>query len=384
VQHTYAVRGIYSIVATAMDEDGVYGSNSLTIVANTPPSVQNPGDKQSTLNVPVSLQIIATDADGGDSITFAATGLPYGLSINVNSGLISGTPTKTGNHNVTVTVTDLRGATSSAAFSWSITRKSTTPPPSITFTANPDTVPPGGSSTLSWTASDATSCTASGGWSGGRPTSGSEAVSPAVTVSYALTCTGTGGSTIRTVTVTVASQTPPNIENPGPQSGMIGDNVSLQIVASDFSGEVLIFSASGLPAGLSLNSSTGLISGTLAAAGIYNTTITVEDGLGGSASAAFTWSVSGTTNSVPAVANPGDQRGVVGQSANLQIQAYDIDGDTLSYSATGLPAGLSISAATGRISGVYSSSGRTTTTVTVNDSKGGTASASFIWSVAKK
>ena len=54
----------------------------------------------------ISLDAGATDADG-DPLTYAATGLPAGLSIDTSSGLISGTlsSSSAGVHNVTVTVT---------------------------------------------------------------------------------------------------------------------------------------------------------------------------------------------------------------------------------------------------------------------------------------
>jgi len=83
------------------------------------------------------------------------------------------------------------------------------PPPTINFSANPTNVPAQGTTTLTWTTSNATSCTASGAWSGSKATSGSEAVGPLATNStFSLGCTGAGGVTNRSVTVTVAQATP--------------------------------------------------------------------------------------------------------------------------------------------------------------------------------
>ena len=70
----------------------------------------NPGNQTSTQNTPVSLQIQATDSDSSQTLTYSATGLPTGLSINPATGLITGTPTATGTSNVTVTATDTTGA----------------------------------------------------------------------------------------------------------------------------------------------------------------------------------------------------------------------------------------------------------------------------------
>ena len=87
------------------------------------------------------------------------------------------------------------------------------------------------------------------------------------------------------------------------------------------------------------------------------------------------------SNQPPVVTDPGNQTGVVGAIVNLPISASDPDGNTLSYSATGLPAGLSINAATGIVTGTLSTAGTSNVTVTVNDSQGGTAWTGFIWTV---
>src|ERR1035441_3641351 len=120
------------------------------------------------------------------------------------------------------------------------------------------------------------------------------------------TCTGSaqqlwtvpsGGGGGNTVTVT----------SPGNQSSTAGTAASLQISASDSaSGQTLSYSAAGLPAGLSINSSSGLISGTPTTAGTSSVTVTAKDTTGttgASGSASFSWTVTaggggtcGTTN----------------------------------------------------------------------------------------
>src|SRR5207249_2508595 len=74
---------------------------------------------------------------------------------------------------------------------------------------SPTSITSGQSSTLTWSSTNATSCTASGGWTGTKTISGTQAVTPTVTTAYTLACTGSGGTATQSTTVTVSSVTPP-------------------------------------------------------------------------------------------------------------------------------------------------------------------------------
>jgi O-glycosyl hydrolase len=102
-------------------------------------------------------------------------------------------------------------------------------------------------------------------------------------VTYVIPANGT--TTGNTVTVT----------SPGNQTTSVGTAVSVPVSASDSaSGQTLTYSATGLPAGLSISSATGTISGTPTTAGSYTVTVTAKDSTGASNSATFTWTVSST------------------------------------------------------------------------------------------
>ncbi|MEU1498012.1 M4 family metallopeptidase [Streptomyces sp. NPDC005732] len=163
--------------------------------------------------------------------------------------------------------------------------------------------------------------------------------------------------------------TPPSngvtVTNPGSQSSTVGTAVSLQVSASSTNGGSLSYSASGLPAGLSINSSTGAITGTPTTAGTYSTTVTVTDSTGATGTASFSWTVSsgggGTCSAAQLLGNPGFESGNTAWSASSGVITTDsgeaahggsykawLDGygathtDTLSQSVT-IPAGCKAS-----------------------------------------
>lgn len=77
-------------------------------------------------------------------------------------------------------------------------------PPTLSLQANPTSIASGGTATLTWSSTNATSCTAAQGWSGAKATSGSEQVGPlSANTSFQLTCTGAGGSATQTATVAI-------------------------------------------------------------------------------------------------------------------------------------------------------------------------------------
>lgn len=79
-----------------------------------------------------------------------------------------------------------------------------TPAPTVSLTASPLSITSGSASTLTWSATNATSCAASGGWSGTKSTAGSASTGAlAASTQYSLSCTGPGGSSSASTTVTV-------------------------------------------------------------------------------------------------------------------------------------------------------------------------------------
>ena len=99
-------------------------------------------------------------------------------------------------------------------------------------------------------------------------------------------------------------------------------------------------------------------------------TITVGGGSGSSTGGGATVTVT----------SPGNQTSTAGAAANLQISGTDSSGAALTFTASGLPTGTSISAA-GLITGTLSTAGSYSVTVTATDSGGTKGSTSFTWTV---
>jgi Putative Ig domain/PLD-like domain len=264
-------------------------------------SIFSPGNQTTAVGGTVYYQTQGEDTCTG-SLSYSATGLPTGLSINATTGVISGTASTAGTYTVTLTGTDSTGPSGAATFTWTV------------------------------------------------------------------------GTPANTVTVT----------KPANQTGTVGKAASLQISATDSaSGQTLTYSATGLPAGLSISSTTGLISGTPTTAGTSTVAVTATDTTGASGTATFTWTISAATANTVTVTKPANQTGTVGTAASLQISATDsASGQTLTYSATGLPAGLSISSTTGLISGTPTTAGTSTVTVTATDTTGASGTATFTWTIS--
>jgi alpha-tubulin suppressor-like RCC1 family protein len=90
-------------------------------------TLQNPGDQTAQVNTQVTLQMQATDTAGG-TLSYSATGLPPGLSIDQTTGLISGVPKTVGSYTPSVFVQDSTGPSAQQEFGWTITAG---PPPPV-------------------------------------------------------------------------------------------------------------------------------------------------------------------------------------------------------------------------------------------------------------
>jgi len=164
---------------------------------------------------------------------------------------------------------------------------------------------------------------------------------------------------------------PPVITSGTTANGTVGSAFSYQIAATN---SPTSYGATGLPAGLTVNTATGLISGTPTAAGTSTVTLSATNS-GGTGTATLTLTV---TLPAPVISSATAASGTVGSSFSYQITASN---SPTSYGATGLPAGLTVNNSTGLISGTPTAAGTSTLTLSATNGAG-TGSATLTFTIS--
>ena len=374
ISGTPTTAGTYSVTISATNSTGT-GSATLTLTINPPPPVITSATTASgTVGVAFSYQITATN----NPTSFNATGLPGGLTVNTITGLISGTPTTAGTYTVTISATNA-GGTGSATLTLTVVN----PPPPVISSPLTATGQVGVAFSYQITATNnPTSFNATGlpagltvntatGLISGTPAMGTDAGSPyTVTIS----ATNSGGTGSATLTLTIKPPPPPVITSPLTATGQVGVAFSYQITATN---NPTSYNATGLPAGLTVNTATGLISGTPATGtdvgSPYGVTISATNS-GGTGSATLTLTIKPAP---PVITSSLTAAGQVGVAFSYQITATN---NPTSFGATGLPAGLTINTSTGLISGTPTTAGTYTVTISATNA-GGTGSATLVLTI---
>ncbi|MEZ4621595.1 MAG: putative Ig domain-containing protein [Caldilineaceae bacterium] len=294
----------------------------LKVSSSNAPSVNPPGDQNSLVNDTILLPIVAADPNV-DALIYSANGLPTGLTINRSNGLISGVASVSGVYAVAVTVRDGTNTTT-INFTWTVTQPGTTRFVKLVaeseVNGNPWSsaaefnVVDGQGNTLNragWTISadsqetvgeDGRAVNAIDGntstiwhtaWYNTNPppphwlvvdlgatyTIGgfrylprqSEAINGTIAaytfylsadgVNWGAPVARASGSMTAAKVVTLVPNRPPTLVQPANQGNTVGDSVTLPLSANDADGDPLTFSATGLPAGLVINPSSGAITG---------------------------------------------------------------------------------------------------------------------------
>jgi hypothetical protein len=241
--------------------------------------------------------------------------LPAGLALSATTGAITGTPSHVARSTFTVTVTDSAGNTGSQAYTVAVAATPVPVPVAVTVTVTPASLADG--------------------------TSGS---------AYSQTISATGGT--------------------GPYS--------------------FALSSGAFPEGLSLNGSTGALTGTPVVAGSYTFTLTAADANGVTGSRSYGLAIAAAPVPVPVpvpatvlTLSPGTLPAATIGSPFSQMLSTAGGTGPYGYSVSGaLPTGLSLNASTGEITGTPSETGSFSFTITATDSAGNTGSQAYTIAVA--
>lgn len=428
----------------ALNDSGVPSvAKIVRITGDGAPKLTNPGSQASPLGIAVQLSIQASTAGG--ALTYAASGLPSGLSIDEATGVVSGTPSTAGLYSVTLTVGNGTASTSSRIL-WN----TYVPGAEVGFVKLEALSEIGGNSWTSmaefglldtggatiprtgWAVSaDSEETAGENGaaanaidgdlntfwhtqWSAGssqlphsfvvnlgaarsvggfkyRPRAGggngtiaawrfytsvdgvnwvlaaqgdfSDSGDPAVEKTVRFTASGGNRAPILTP-----------IDN---QSNSVGQGVSFALIASDADADVITYSATGLPPGIALNATTGLVTGSPSATGSYNVVAQATDGRGGLATRSFAWTVIAVGFTIdPVIAAPM----VTGRTVTYAVSSNGGAGVRYRWNfGDGSPETNYSSTATARH--VFGAPGLYSITVTAIDAAGNVTSSSFIQAI---
>ena len=348
-----------------------------SLLTVSPASLPNP-----SVGVAYSQSLSTSGGTAPYSYSLGSGTLPPGLSLS-SSGVISGTSTQSGPHTFTVHVVD---STPVTALTADKTYSPTIPAPTLDI--SPDTPAHGVISTpysLTFTGSGGTapytftietgslppglSMTSAGVVSGTPTATGSSTFSLKLDDS---TTRSTGGDHFIAQNVTITIDPPPTITvSPASLPAATVGSAYSQTISGGGGTAPYTFAvtAGALPAGLTLNASTGALSGTPTAGGTFNFTVTATDANSFTGSRAYSLTVSAPTISVSPTTLPS---ATVGSAYSQTISA---SGATAPYSfaitAGALPAGLSLSSG-GALSGTPTAGGTFNFTVTATDGITGT------------
>jgi hypothetical protein len=276
--------GAFTFLVTVTDSTKAVYSNYFTLTVTAAPPLSLGGTLSGgKVGVAYTGQITATGGTGPYS--YAGTGLPGGLSLAA-TGAISGTPTTAGQFTLSATVTDAKGATAGNRYGITIAPADL----SITTASLPDGVvgvaytvalsASGGVPPYTWTVTGlpgGVTATAAGAISGTPAAAGKFTVSASVKDSAGSVVTKSYSPTIAPAPLVITTASAPN--------GTVGTAYSTSFAASGGTAPYT-FSASGLPAGLSM-SAAATISGTPTAPGAATIVVTVKDAASVSTSKSF-------------------------------------------------------------------------------------------------
>lgn len=313
------------------------GGTTVTPPSCVSPSITSASTTSGVIGVSFTYTTVAT---GKTPITFGATGLPSGLSINTSTGVISGTPTTAGTYTVTLTATNSCGSAAKTVVITITTSGSCVPGIPVITSSPTASVTVGNAFSYTITGSNSpTTFVATGlpSWLSFASTTGVISGTPTTTGTYTIniSISNNCGSASGTLVITVSNSTGgggggggggcavPAITSSLSASAMIGSAFSYTITANN---SPTSYNATGLPSGLTVSTSTGVISGTPTLSGSYTVVISATNICG-----------TVTANLVLNINSPGGGGGGGGGGISPTVSLYSNGGGSSYVSLSQVP-----------------------------------------------
>ncbi len=348
--------GDHTVVVRVEDSSMEYDTQTFVITVqnvNDAPTITSTAPTNAEEDMEYMYDVEAEDIDAGDELHYYLTDRPTGMTIDSETGMISWTPTNddVGNHSVTVRVSDGNGG--SATQSWQINVTNVNDAPVIISTAPTTAIEDEEYSyqletndidgdTLSYSllvSPDDMDVDTNGEitWTPVNSDVGEHSVVVEVT-------DGNGGSATQTFQITVQNvNDAPTITSEAKTSAEEDSEYVYDVNANDVDGDELYYSLSEKPTGMTIDSSTGMITWTPTNDQVDSHTVNVmvSDGNGGTVNQSWDISVS-NTNDAPFITSTPVMSALEDSAYSYQVMAEDIDGDSLTYTLDIAPSGMEI------------------------------------------